>query len=90
MEHEVVATKIMRVSTCSMLSFYRPTADRRHLIVIEDWAFPSDSYAVASQASLRGFGPDSIVRLRPREGRPRCGPATSSRRSSRWARRSPW
>ena len=68
MEHEVVAMNTLTVNLhLLMLSFYRPTPER-HLIVIEDTAFPSDSYAVASQASLRGFGPESVVRLRPREG----------------------
>ena len=51
-----------------MVSFYRPTADR-HRIAIEDAAFPSDSYAVRSQARFHGFDPDdAIVRLRPRDG----------------------
>lgn len=51
-----------------MVSFYRPTSER-HKIVIEDGAFPSDSYAVASQAAFHGFDPaEAVVRLRPREG----------------------
>lgn len=51
-----------------MVSFYRPS-DERHLIVIEDSAFPSDSYAVRSQAALHGYDPDeAVVRLRPRDG----------------------
>jgi kynureninase len=51
-----------------MASFYRPTTDR-FVIVIEDGAFPSDSYAVRSQAAWHGFDPDvAIVRLTPRPG----------------------
>jgi kynureninase len=51
-----------------MVSFYRPTPERFR-IVIEDSAFPSDSYAVRSQARFHGFDPDdAVVRLRPREG----------------------
>jgi kynureninase len=51
-----------------MVSFYRP-APRRHAIVIEDSAFPSDSYAVRSQAAFHGFDPDeAVVRLAPRPG----------------------
>src|SRR6516162_2202061 len=51
-----------------MVSFYRPTPDR-HAIVIEDSAFPSDSYAVRSQAAFHGYRPEeAIVRLRPRPG----------------------
>lgn len=51
-----------------MASFYRP-AGVRNRIVIEDTAFPSDSYAVRSQARLHGLDPDTtVVRLRPRPG----------------------
>ena len=51
-----------------MISFYRP-AGQRHAIVVEDSTFPSDSYAVRSQAALHGYDADStVIRLRPRDG----------------------
>lgn len=51
-----------------MVSFYRPTPER-YKIVIEDAAFPSDSYAVASQLRFHGFDPaEGLIRLKPREG----------------------
>ncbi len=50
-----------------MVSFYRPAGERTR-IVIEDTAFPSDSYAVRSQARFHGLDPDTtVVRLRPRD-----------------------
>jgi len=68
-EHEVVAMNSLTVNLHLMMaSFYRPTKER-YKIVIEDAAFPSDSYAVESQANLHGFASgDAVVRLRPREG----------------------
>jgi kynureninase len=51
-----------------MVSFYRPQGRRTH-IVIEDSAFPSDSYAVRSHVRFRGLDPDeAVIRLRPRSG----------------------
>jgi kynureninase len=51
-----------------MVSFYRPSG-RRTRIVLEDTTFPSDSYAVRSQARFHGLDPDeTVVRLRPRPG----------------------
>jgi len=52
-----------------MTSFYRPTA-KRHKIVIERGAFPSDRYAVDSQLRLHGLDPDkSLIELKPSAGR---------------------
>ena len=51
-----------------MVSFYRPAGDRIR-IVVEDHAFPSDSYAVRSQARFHRLDPDqTVVRLAPRPG----------------------
>ena len=51
-----------------MLSFYRPTKDR-YKIIMEGGAFPSDMYAMESQAKLNGFSyEDAVVELFPREG----------------------
>lgn len=66
---EVVAMNSLTVNLhLMMVSFYRPD-DKRNLIYIEDGAFPSDSYAVATQAHFHGFSPDTQVkRFRPRQG----------------------
>jgi kynureninase len=48
-----------------MASFYRPNRER-HRILLEDHAFPSDDYALESQAVLHGFDPaEALVRMRP-------------------------
>jgi kynureninase len=67
--YEVVMMNSLTVNLHLMMAtFYRPTANRAR-ILIEDTAFPSDSYAVRSQAVWHGLDPDeTVVRLRPRDG----------------------
>jgi kynureninase len=51
-----------------MASFYRPAGARR-VILIEQGAFPSDRYAVASQLGWHGLdSADSLVQVGPRPG----------------------
>ena len=51
-----------------MVSFYRPRGERTK-ILIEDSAFPSDTYAVESQIRFHGLDPkEHLLRAAPREG----------------------
>lgn len=50
-----------------MASFYRPSHSR-HRIIIEGGAFPSDEYAVQSQARFHGYDDNAILRIVPSEG----------------------
>ena len=51
-----------------MVSFYSPTP-KRHKILIESDAFPSDRYAVQTQLEFHGYDPkDSLIEWRPKEG----------------------
>ncbi len=51
-----------------MTSFYRPTKERFR-IICEAKAFPSDQYALETQAAINGFDPaDAIIEVAPREG----------------------
>ncbi|TKR58414.1 hypothetical protein L596_029862 [Steinernema carpocapsae] len=51
-----------------LTAFYKPT-EKRHKILLESRAFPSDHYAIESQIRLKGFNPEtSMICLDPREG----------------------
>jgi kynureninase len=67
---EVVTMNSLTVNLHLMMaSFYRPTRER-HRILLENHAFPSDDYALESQAVLHGFDPaEALVRLRPDKGK---------------------
>lgn len=68
-ENEVVAMNQLTVNLhLLMTSFYRPDK-KRYKIICEGRAFPSDQYALESQARLHGFNPeDAIVEVFPKMG----------------------
>lgn len=66
---EVVAMNTLTVNLhLLMLSFYKPTK-QRFKIIMEAGAFPSDMYAMETQAVLHGFDPaEAIIEIAPRKG----------------------
>ena len=59
--HEVVVMNTLTVNLhLLMVSFYRPRRGK-HRLLIEAGAFPSDRYAVASQARFHGFAPEDTI-----------------------------
>lgn len=67
--HEVVCMNSLTVNLHLMMAtFYRPTKDR-FKILMEEPAFPSDTYAVKSQIAHHGFDANAgLLLARPRTG----------------------
>ncbi len=68
LEHEVVAMNSLTVNLHLLLiSFYTPTKERFR-IICEEKTFPSDVYALQSQARLHGLNPEEVIRIIPVRG----------------------
>src|SRR5438067_8348897 len=67
--NEVICMNSLTVNLHLMLAtFYRPTKSRNK-ILMEEPAFPSDTYAIKSQIVHRGLDPkDALILVRPRKG----------------------
>lgn len=68
-ENEIVLMNALTVNLhLLLLSFFKPTP-KRHKILLETKAFPSDHYAVESQLQLHGLQVEkSMLLMKPREG----------------------
>jgi kynureninase len=66
---EVISMNSLTVNLHLMMaSFYQPTKSR-FKVLMEDPAFPSDTYAIKTQIRHHGFDPkDALLLARPREG----------------------
>src|SRR5438552_2875706 len=66
---EVICMNSLTVNLHLMMAtFYRPTKSR-FKILMEDPAFPSDTYAIKTQVIHHGFDPkDALILARPRKG----------------------
>jgi len=52
-----------------LVSFFRPTGQRRK-VIMEAGAFPSDQHAIISQLKFRGLSPETdLIEVGPREGK---------------------
>ncbi len=67
--HEVIVMNNLTTNLHLMLvSFYQPLG-KRHKIITEKGAFPSDQYALESQVKYHGYDPaQTIIEIGPREG----------------------
>jgi kynureninase len=69
LEEEIVVMNQLTINLHLLLiTFYRPTKER-YKIICEAKAFPSDQYALQSQALIAGLDPDkTIIEVKPRDG----------------------
>lgn len=67
---EVICMNSLTVNLHMMMAtFYRPTKSRKNKILMEDPAFPSDTYAIKTQIRHHGLDPkDALLLARPRKG----------------------
>src|SRR5438067_491354 len=67
---EVICMNSLTVNLHLMMAtFYRPTKSRKNKILMEDPAFPSDTYAIKTQLRHHGLDPkDALVLASPRKG----------------------